>query len=668
MGLSAPRRYRFALTLVLALGLVASLLVATLRVRKELGARRVEIAMDYTDFNALAQSYGYDEAQLLVALRRAGLTSLAVSEELGAAVDSGTDALLLSGAQLISQARLAPLGEPTLAALAKSGKLDARDLYLIVYNPSALPRYRRAIAMNLGPHALRTLRAADPTIFAFRSQLDYFNTLGLGLPVHPLALAGRLGLLVVPRVQNDERFGQPQIDEIFSSFNAGGKPTTVVFSGQRNEVLGFPDHLEDTADAFRQSGLNFGTIEIYDKTQLQKGNDGLAALIPDQTVRVQAISKTELDKLDFETVVARYLLGVRERNVRVVYLRPFPHPYNGMSPEGTNVELVRQIAQGLHARGFKLGRATAVQPIPGGPLLIVLASLAVPAIFMLLLEAFGVRRPRLVYVVVAADLALLALGYVSHHELLARKLLALAGGIMFAVMGVVAIPRSFTSPAPSDLRASLLAGLRTVCVATFFALCGALVVVGLVSVPLLMEEIDHFTGVKLVLTLPPIIAFALYIYTRRFGNEPPSPRASAEAPVRVYQILALLVLAAGAIVYVVRSGNQSDITPSSFELALRSNLTALLGVRPRFKEFAVGFPLMMLLPALQLAHRKALGWLFALGIAVGTADIVDTFCHLHTPLLVSLLRVFNGAVIGIILGAIAVIAYRSIWKVREKGA
>jgi len=665
MGLSAPRRYRFALTLILVAGLIASLAVATLRVRKELGARRVEIAMDYTDFSALAQSYGYNEASFLIALRRAGLTSLAVSEELGSGVDSGTDALLLSGPQLISQARLAPLGEPTLAALSKAGRLDPRDLYLIVYNPLDIPRYRRAIAMNLGTQALRTIRPSNPAIFALRSQLDYFDTLGLGLPAQTLALAGRLGLLVVPRVQNDERFAEPQIDQIFASFNGGGKPTTVVFSGQRNEVLGFPDHLAGTSSALKRTGLNFGTIEIYDKTQLQKGNDGLAELVPDQTVRVQAISKTELDKLDFDTVVARYLLGVRERNVRVVYLRPFPHPYNGMSPEGTNVEMVRQIAQGLHARGFKLGRATPIQPIPGGPLLIALASLAVPAIFMLLLEAFGVRRwPQLVYVVVAADLLLLALGYVSHHDLLARKLLALAGGIMFAVMGVVAIPRSFTSPAPRELGAALLAGLRTLCVATFFALCGALVVVGLVSVPLLMEEIDHFTGVKLVLTLPPIIAFVLYIYTRRFGNDPPSPRASALAPVRVYQILALVVLAAGAIVYIMRSGNQSDITPSGFELALRSNLTALLGVRPRFKEFAVGFPLMMLLPALQLAHRKAIGWLFALGIGVGTADIVDTFCHLHTPLLVSLLRVFNGAIIGIVLGALAVMIYRSIWKVR----
>jgi flagellar biosynthesis protein FliR len=107
-----------------------------------------------------------------------------------------------------------------------------------------------------------------------------------------------------------------------------------------------------------------------------------------------------------------------------------------------------------------------------------------------------------------------------------------------------------------------------------------------------------------------------------------------------------------------RSGNQSDVAPSAFELSLRSGLTAVLGVRPRFKEFLIGFPLMMLLPALTLRHRQVFGWLFALGIGIGTADMIDTFSHLHTPLEVSLIRLLNGLVIGCIVGAIAVLAYR----------
>lgn len=660
VAMSAPRRYRLVLTVVLALALLAAFYVATVREGKELASRHVEIALDYGDFSALSLSYGYDRQNFLVALRRAGLTSLAVSEELGANVNGGTTATLLSGQQLIAQSRLGTLKEPTLAALARRNALGADKLYLLVFDARELERYRTALAMHLGPGSVTVLRPANPAILAIRSQSEYFANLGLGFPAQPLELARKLHLYFVPRVQNDERFDRPQIDRIFASFGRGERPTTVVFFGVRNEVLGYPDHLADTADAFRRSGLNFGSIEIYDKNQLQKGNDGLAEKAIARTTRVQAIAKAELDKLEFDTVVARYLLGVRERNVRVVYLRPFLHEYDGMSLEKTNVELVRQIAHGLVARGFTLGRAT---PVPGfriNPLVIALVSLAVPAIVVLLFEAFGKRRAQIAYIAFAVDLLLVLGGYATHHDLLARKLLALVGAIGFATMGVVAIPRAFTLPPFPTLAANILAGLRTVGVATAFALAGALVVVGLVSTPLLMEEIDRFAGVKAVIVVPPLLAFLLFVYTRRFGNDPPDVRTSALSPVRVYQLAIFVVLAGSAIVYVARSGNQGDISPSAFEIALRSNLTQILGVRPRFKEFAIGFPLMMLLPALRLEHKRAVGWLFAIGIAIGTSDIVDTFSHLHTPLSASLVRVFNGAAIGIVLGIIAVAVYRTL--------
>jgi hypothetical protein len=657
---SAPRRYRLTLTIVLGIALLAALYVAAVRERKELGSRRVEVALDYTDFAALAESYGYNQEQLLVALRRAGLTSLAVSEELGGNLNGGSTAAVFSGEQLIAQSKLQPLGLPALANLARTNRISLNELYLIVFDPHEVARYRTALAEHLGPSAVRTIQAANPAILAVRSQIDYFNALGLGLPAPPLLLARELHLFLIPRVQNDERFGAPQIDRIFASFKQHERPSTVVFFGARNEVLGFPDHLDDTAAAFKRTGLNFGSIETYDKNQIQKGNDGLAEKAIERTTRVEAIAKTELDKLDFNTVVARYLLGVRERNIRVVYLRPFLHEQDGMSLEKTNIEMVRQIKEGLAARGFKLGRATPVPAFRINPLVIALVSLAVPAIFMLLLEAFGVRRPQIAYVAFALDLLLVVGGYAAHHDLLARKILALAGAIGFATIAVVAIPRAFAQAPPVTYGASFFAGLRTLAVATLWALAGALVVVGLVSAPLLMEEIDRFAGVKAVIIVPPLAVFLIYIYTRRFGNEPPDAKSSALAPVRVYQLAILTLLAGAAFVYISRSGNQSDVAPSAFEIALRSNLTAVLGVRPRFKEFAIGFPLMMLLPALRLEHKRLAGWIFAIGIAIGTSDIVDTFSHLHTPLTASLTRVFNGAILGVVIGAIAIAVYRAI--------
>ena len=128
----------------------------------------------------------------------------------------------------------------------------------------------------------------------------------------------------------------------------------------------------------------------------------------------------------------------------------------------------------------------------------------------------------------------------------------------------------------------------------------------------------------------------------------------------MYQLAILVLLAGAAFLYLSRSGNQSDITPSAFELGLRSDLTAVLGVRPRFKEFLIGVPLLMLLPALRLEHRRVAGWLFAIAAAIGTADVVDTFSHLHTPLTISLLRTVNGAVLGLLLGAILIWVYRAV--------
>ncbi|MEO6990854.1 MAG: DUF5693 family protein [Candidatus Baltobacteraceae bacterium] len=649
---------------VLGLALLAALYVAVVRAHVESQSRRVELAMDYTDFSSLARSYGYDELQFLIALRRAGLTSLAVAEQLGSGINVDSGAILIPGQTLIDDARLAPLKEPTLAALAERGQISPNELYLLVYAPSDLGRYREAVALHLGPHAVRTLRAANPAILAIRSQSDFFGSLGLLLPSAPLELARRANLLLIPRVQNDERFDARQIDRLFEDFKRHERVSSVVFFGLRNEVLGYPDHLDDTANAFKREQYNFGSIEAYDASQVQKGNEGLALRTIALTTRVQAISKAELDKLDFQTIVARYLLGVTERNVRIAYLRPWQHQLGTLSIEATNVELVRQIADGLRARGFTLGRATPVRAFRIHPLVIAIVSLAVPAIFLLLLGVLGLRRRAWWYAAFGLDLALLVAGYVAHHDLLSRKLIALTGAILFATAAVVAVARWFVAPAPTSYPRAVLAGLRTLGVASAVALGGALVVVGLLSVPATMEEIERFSGVKAVLVVPPLLALGLYLYTRIFRDDPLDAAQSVRAPVRVYALAIAVVLLGAAAVYVARSGNQSDITPSAFELSLRSGLTSILGVRPRFKEFLVGFPLMMLLPALLPAHRRALGWLFALGIGVGAADIVDTFSHLHTPLAVSVIRVVNGAVVGAIVGALAIAIYRRFARTR----
>ncbi|MEO7039868.1 MAG: DUF5693 family protein, partial [Candidatus Elarobacter sp.] len=212
--------YRRLLYVVLAIGLLACLFVAVRRERHEHAANRVELVMDDQDFQALSRSYAYDQRAFLIALRRAGLTSLAVQEELGGQVGSSPTAAVYSGATLLAQARLTGLHDPVFSKLAGHG-LRSDEMYLVAYDRATAARYARQLKLKFAPRAVRVLRTTLPVVYAIRTQPDFFATVGLGLPADRVALARELGLQLVPRLQNDERFTAPQIDALLRDAVAG---------------------------------------------------------------------------------------------------------------------------------------------------------------------------------------------------------------------------------------------------------------------------------------------------------------------------------------------------------------------------------------------------------------------------------------------------------------
>lgn len=651
-----PRRFA---QLVLVLGLLASLFVAVRRERHEAAARNVEIVMDDADFQAAADAAGVNEAAFLIALRKAGLTSLGVSEELGFAIPAAGGATAFQGGPLIAQSRVATLTDPLLAQMARDHTLRADTFYLIAYDAASAKRYATQVPLHFPPASVRVLRSTLPAVWAIRTTSDYFTGEGFGLPADRLALAQRLHLLLVPRLQNDEQWTPAQLHAVVAAAIAGQQARTIIFFGTRNEVLGYPLHTESAAIVLERAKLNYGSVEAYDPKQIQLGNTDLARKMPDHIVRAITIAKPELDKLSPEVAIARYLLGVNERNVRVVYMRPYLHSWNGRSLMATNVEMVRRISEGIRAGGKHVASASPFTRIVDNHFAIAAASLAVPASVLLVLDAFGIGSWLLALVLILGDVLLVFAGFAVHHDLLARQALAFTAALAFPALGTLAVAWAFRGdPAPLIPSAGVYTrGVIALTGAIVVTLGGALALVGLLSTPLTMSEIDQFLGVKYVLVLPALIAIVLYLGTGRFGAKL-DPQRAVEEPVRIAQLLVGVLLAAGAIIVLERSGNQGDIAPSTFELALRAHLTAILQVRPRFKEFVVAWPSLMLLPALIPADRRRWGWLFVLALGLGLGDLVDTFSHLHTPLLISLERVVSGAVLGILIGIVVIFVYR----------
>jgi hypothetical protein len=104
-------------------------------------------------------------------------------------------------------------------------------------------------------------------------------------------------------------------------------------------------------------------------------------------------------------------------------------------------------------------------------------------------------------------------------------------------------------------------------------------------------------------------------------------------------------------------------------MTLRSLLDRFM-VRPRTKEFLIGHP--ALVATLVLAARGAgRSWLLPLVLvgAIGQVSMVNSFCHLHTPLALTIARTFNGLWIGVLLGLMLTwLAGRWVRKEQRSGA
>lgn len=178
-----------------------------------------------------------------------------------------------------------------------------------------------------------------------------------------------------------------------------------------------------------------------------------------------------------------------------------------------------------------------------------------------------------------------------------------------------------------------------------------------ISINLLLPDTNFlsglaaFKGVKASMVLPLVLMGGL-LFTS--GDAAQFVRRKAA----VLDILIFAACAGALLLMLERSGNFSGrVHP--LELAFRDRIETLLGVRPRFKEFAIGHPLLLLGLYLWSGHRT-LSKLCLWAGAVGWISIVNTFCHLHTPVAASLLRTFHGLWLGGIIGLILVGLFRLI--------
>lgn len=129
-----------------------------------------------------------------------------------------------------------------------------------------------------------------------------------------------------------------------------------------------------------------------------------------------------------------------------------------------------------------------------------------------------------------------------------------------------------------------------------------------------------------------------------------------------YKWAALFALVAVAgVIYISRTGN-TTAELSVAESTMRNFLNDAMGVRPRSKEFLIGYPFTLLLFWLGASRKN---WILTIPAIIGQVSLVNTYAHIHTALLMSLQRSFNGLVLGIVLGVLLVLGVQLLLKVYQ---
>lgn len=614
-----------ALVLIVA-GCLAGLWVGKIRTGVERRNRAVEIAVDSVEVERLALSCGVPQAQVLARLKGAGATSVAVDEITLADVVTDGAATASSG----------PDG-PSL-------RFNSSGVYDQVV-PALRRRGVRMGDVGTGPSTL-FLCAGRPALKVAGAMRE-LGLYGVGLPAGSLALASAAGLGRIARVGNFPGCSPQTMPAMLGEIRSQGIGT-VIFSGL--EVLGFRTAIREAAEAIELIGLTYGSVEFGK----QKGDEPLSTALHGRLVRVHSVSDGEMGQLSEADLVERFVRASRERNIRVCYVRLLT--YSGSDALQQNCVYLNKIVRGVTGRGDLAARPAHPFDEPAVPrvLPIVVAMGVASALYLVLSVITGISAAQGAALLALLVVALGGLVAVS-PEGMGAKLAALAAAICLPTLAcLVGEVLDDRRPTPASISASAITAIKAMARMSAVTLVGAVSVVGLLWSRVYMVHAEQFAGIKAAHAIPVVLIALLMVVGLPgvLGRDERRRRMASlmDTPLKLGMLLtgavALVVIAFA----LARTGNDPGVGVSGVELRLRSLLDALLVVRPRTKEFMIGHPAMLMALAFWFRGRARVARpLFVLGV-LGQVSLLNTFCHIHTTLLLSVIRGLLGLGLGAVIG------------------
>jgi len=702
--------------ILICLTLIVGLYTLYQRVEIEKQYKTTEIVLDYNEMKKFADSSNNDLSYWMRKFREFGAKSVAIQEEtIKLLIEAGYSLRAQMVSELIKEYKWQEDYNREIVRAISESEISPFDVIVTTedeeiysYILSGLKEryadefYQTHIFDNVYYIVLKgivddvyytelekTVNLAGKGVYEVQKAVDSrLMNIGIGYDSEKITMAKDAGLDVILRPINFPASNEKLADAYKAANEKYGlEPRIYLVHGK--EVLGFPNNEHKLLNYIKEENIALALIESGTQRQHLE-QEGLDELVEDsgyQALRAFTMWDFIRERNRYynyegaEEIENTMFRAVTERNIRVIYFKPFFEEKDStkfLTDVDEYERTFKSLENRLSAHNISFGKAKAMEYFTiGSKRMAVLAFGITLAAVMLFIKMFNIKHKFADYLYLfALPAALIPLVM----RKLAEKGFAFGSAVVFSGLAIyffmIQIKRIYESEEKySNLQiivysALILAGSVAI------ALAGAVFVVSMLADVKYMLEMDIFRGVKFAQILPFgifIIMFIIYF----MNKDEDSVKGVVNTTVRflnkgikIYYGIIAGILALAGYIYISRTGHETEIQPSNIEMITRNFMEYMLLARPRTKEFLIAFP--AIFGAVFAAGKKSEFYtgIFMLAGAIGTSSVINTFSHIRTPIYLSFARTVIALVFGIVIGCVLVlvcsICNRAFVKIQER--
>jgi hypothetical protein len=713
---------------MIIISILAGSIALIQRINAESSNDHVELFIDYFEVNELARQSDHDVQWWLAAFRELGATHVVLQEETFGLLRQAKQPMRVEvGQDILKEWNWQEFVPPVLVRYHETVGIEDYDTIVMTEEDDLYAQIAAGIRSRYEEDRYTLQNDDEGSIIILHGTLEdsvyhppadlidfegnnYFRELrlhssqlsrvGLGFDQEKIDVIQAAGLRVMPRPTSYSDWGgetylRAYLDDIIRM----DMIPHILFTGGK-QLPGYEDDSLYLLQEFMQEhGVKIGLMETaFQREHIdQDGLDELTVQLDYMAVRVFNVWPFVQERYQFynyegaEEIENTLYRAVTERNIRMIYFKPFKESQTVYVTDFEEYERIFQrFEERIAKHGLQLGSASTLPPNQPGIFLQMLMVIGISAAGILFVKKL-LPIPSVWLWALMAALTFPQLALFMIRPGLAEKLAALAAAIIYPSLAMWLFCRHtwvwMTNHERFTYFQAFKCGLILLLKVSLISFIGAIMVAAMLSDVRYLLEIDIFRGVKISQLIPMVSYGFAFLYFFGYlrpheklhnpGIRPNELKSLLMEDIKLLYLMVFGFLLVAGYIYLARTGHEGNLQPMEIEMVIRNFLEETLLVRPRTKEFTVAFPALFLGAYLASLRFKSLIFLSGLAAVIGQTSIVNTFSHLRTPFIVSVIRTAYSLVAGIGFSAVYLLLLilivaaieqwgRKIWMMMEK--